>query len=69
MNNNQFSQILKLVQLDNELNTINNKYQRLQQQHQQITGKRERILQNLLLSGVPKEEVENYYQSIKQNQI
>lgn len=69
MNNNQFSQILKLVQLDNELNTINNKYQRLQQQHQQITGKRERVLQNLLLSGVPKEEVENYYRSIKQNQI
>lgn len=69
MNNNQFSQILKLVQLDNELNTINNKYQRLQQQHQQITGKRERVLQNLLISGVPKEEVENYYRSIKQNQI
>lgn len=69
MNNNQFSQILKLVQLDNELNTINNKYQRLQQQHQQIKDKRDRILQNLILCGVNEEEVKTYYRSIKQNQI
>lgn len=69
MNTNQYSQILKLVQLENDLNQINNKTQRLQAQYQQVKVKRERILQNLVQQGIDQQTVQAYYNQIKNNQI
>lgn len=69
MNTNQYSQVLKMVQLDNDLNQINNKSLRLQVQHQQVTEKRRKILESLLSQGVDQEEVKAYYNQIKNNQV